>query len=101
MASFTSLVLAINSSFVVNVQDFGAQPVPGLMNTQAFQAAIAAIDANPGGGIIYVPPGTYLTASLNLTSNLVSARHAGALLQNGVFQSSLEWWHPLIGLVFA
>lgn len=71
MATFTHLMLGINATFIANVLNYGANPAPGFMNTDAINAAIAAIEAN-GGGVLYFPPGTYLMSPVNLTSHMVS-----------------------------
>lgn len=53
-----------------NVMDFGAKGDGTTKDTIAIVKAIAAI-ANNNGGELYFPPGKYLTAPVNLTSNIV------------------------------
>ena len=66
-----------------NVLDFGAVGDGQTLNTSAFAEAIAACAA-AGGGTVYVPPGRYLTGSIELASNLSLHLEAGAeLLYSG------------------
>lgn len=69
---FVFLVCAVVSkplSSVFNIEDFGAVGDGRTLNTQAFEKAVAAIEANQGG-TLYVPAGGWLTAPFNFTSNM-------------------------------
>lgn len=44
------------------VTDFGAVPDDGLYDDAAIQKAIDAAEKNPGGGVVFFPPGKYLIA---------------------------------------
>ena len=57
---------------VFDLTDFGAIGDGVTDNTRAFQNALYAVSgvAHIGGGQLYVPPGTFLTGSFNLTSNM-------------------------------
>jgi len=45
-----------------NVLDFGAKPNDNLYDDEAIQSAINAAEKNPGGGVIFFPPGKFLLA---------------------------------------
>lgn len=62
-----------------DIRDYGALADGKTLNTQAIQAAIDAV-AQAGGGTVLVPPGTWLTGTINLCSNLVFELAAGAVL---------------------
>lgn len=53
---------------VFDIREFGAVPVPGRVNTAAFQAAADACK-NAGGGTILVQGGTYITGTFYLYDN--------------------------------
>ena len=57
---------------VFDLTDFGAIGDGVTDNTRAFQNALYAVSgvSHIGGGQLYVPPGTFLTGSFNLTSNM-------------------------------
>ncbi len=52
-----------------NVIDYGAVSDYEVMSTKAFQTAVNECKAN-GGGVVYVPFGTYVIASITLCSNV-------------------------------
>jgi polygalacturonase len=64
---------------VFNVRDFGAGPDGKTLCTAAVQRAIDAC-GQAGGGTVYVPPGTFLTGTLFLRSNVTLYLEAGATL---------------------
>lgn len=55
--------------FIANVRAYGAVGDGVTLDTAAFVAAVAAVAA-ARGGVVYVPPGQYLIAPINLTSAL-------------------------------
>lgn len=63
----------------VNVLDHGAVGDGVTLNTRALQAALDAA-AQRGGGTVVIPPGTYLTGTLHMYSNLTLHLDAGAVL---------------------
>jgi polygalacturonase len=67
------------SGKICNIVDFGAMPDGKTLNTIAIQKTIDACNAS-GGGQVIVPAGTFLTAPLNLCSNLDFHLEAGAIL---------------------
>jgi len=64
---------------VHNVKAFGAIGDGATKDTQALQAAIDAAE-RAGGGTVYFPPGTYLSGTLFLKSNVTLHLEAGATL---------------------
>jgi polygalacturonase len=56
-----------SAAYRVNVVDYGATPNDSTDDSAAFQNAMAA--AVQGGGIAYVPAGTYRVAGVNIPSN--------------------------------
>lgn len=73
--------LASNVKNVVNVSYYGGLPsATGAVNTAAFQAAIDAVVA-AGGGVVYVPQGTY---SIDGSGTSIGGREYGLLLKSTV-----------------
>jgi len=62
-----------------NVLDFGAKSCEDFNSTKAFQAAIDACHEN-GGGVVYIPYGAYMLASMHLYSNIHFVFEPGATL---------------------
>lgn len=69
-----------------NVLDFGAVADGITKCSDAFKKAIEKCEKD-GGGVIYVPAGTYLTGPITLKSNMTLEVEAGARL---VFSNDLE-----------
>jgi len=63
---------------VFNVQDFGAAATGQVLDTKALQSAIDA--AAQSGGVVYFPPGTYLSGTLTLKSHVSLYLETGATL---------------------
>lgn len=63
-----------------NIRDFGARGDGQAKETAAIQKAIDTC-AEQGGGTVVVPPGTYVTGSIFLKSNVDFYLTSGALLQ--------------------
>ena len=62
-----------------SILDFGAKPDGKTLNTAAIQRAIdAAFQA--GGGLVYAPPGDFLTGGLELKSRVTFYLEAGCVL---------------------
>jgi len=61
-----------------NVQDFGAVPTGRNVVTKSLQTAIDT--AAQSGGMVYFPPGTYLSGTLTLKSHVSLHLEAGAVL---------------------
>ena len=63
---------------VFNVQDFGAAATGQTLDTKGLQSAIDA--AGQSGGMVYFPPGTYLSGTLTLKSHVSLHFEVGAVL---------------------
>jgi len=63
---------------VFNVRDFGATGTGTALDTKALQSAVDAVA--PAGGVVYLPPGTYLSGTLFLKSHVSLHLEAGARL---------------------
>lgn len=70
---------AANKSFY-NVKDFKAKGNGKTLDTYAINKAILAASA-AGGGTIYFPPGVYLSASIELKSNITLYLEAGSTIE--------------------
>jgi polygalacturonase len=66
--------------YVVNIKDYGAVADGRTLNTKAFADAISAC-VKAGGGLVLVPPGTWLTGPIKLESNINLHLERGALIQ--------------------
>ena len=55
---------------IYDVTTFGAKGDNATLDTAAFVAAIAAVEKAGGGTVLVPPPGIYLIAPINLTSNI-------------------------------
>lgn len=66
----------------VTISEFGAVGDGKTLNTIAFQNAIFYLKsfADKGGAQLYVPPGRWLTGSINLTSHLTLFLEKGAVI---------------------
>ena len=53
----------------ISVRDFGARGDGVSLDTPAIQSAIDACTAQ-GGGVVYFPPGNYLTGTITLKDNV-------------------------------
>jgi hypothetical protein len=65
---------------VLDVRDFDVEAGDSLQ-TKAFQKALDTCGQRPGGGILYVPEGTYRTGTLKVPSNVHLYLAGGAILQ--------------------
>ncbi len=68
-----------SSRTLFNIRDFGARGDKTTNETPSVQAAIDACHA-AGGGVVYAPPGDYLSGSLFLKSRVTLYLEAGATL---------------------
>jgi len=62
-----------------NVRDYGVAGDGRQLNTKALQKAVDACAA-AGGGVVYFPPGRYLTGTIYLKSNVTLHLETGAVL---------------------
>ncbi|HZM02550.1 MAG TPA: glycoside hydrolase family 28 protein [Candidatus Saccharimonadales bacterium] len=70
---------AASGPALFNVRDYGAKGDGAALETAAITRAIDAC-AGAGGGVVYVPPGNYLTGTLILQSHVTLQIEAGATL---------------------
>jgi len=66
---------------VFNVRDYGATGEGKALDTSAISVAIKAA-SSAGGGRVLFPPGTYLTGTFELLSNVQLELMAGAILDS-------------------
>ena len=77
LLAFSSVAFA--GVTVCDVRDDGASGNGKTKDTQAIQKAIEAC-AQKGAGVVFFPPGSYLTGTINLRSNVTLHIEAGATL---------------------
>ncbi|MEW2923141.1 glycoside hydrolase family 28 protein [Muricauda sp. ANG21] len=77
---FNAIALLANEVNVYNVKKYGAVGDGKKLDTDAINKAIN--DANKeGGGMVYFPPGTYLSASIHLKSNITLYLEVGSVIE--------------------
>jgi polygalacturonase len=69
------------SDTTFDVTKFGAKGDGKTDNTSAFAKAIAACSANPGGGHVVVPSGTFVSGAIHLKSNVDFHLNSGATIK--------------------
>ena len=77
-AATLSSSMGSSSSAIYDVTKFGAKGDNTTLDTAAFVAAIAAVEKSGGGTVLVPPPGIYLIAPINLTSNIDFHIESGA-----------------------
>jgi polygalacturonase len=67
----------------MSVASFGGVGDGRTLNTQAFAAAVARIQRRraPGGALLYVPPGVWLTGPFSLASHMTLFLARGAVIR--------------------
>jgi polygalacturonase len=75
-----------------NILDYGAVPNGKTLNTKAIQRAIDDV-SRAGGGLVYAPPGTFLTGGIVLKSHITLYLEAGCVLLGSTSNSDYEY-HP-------
>jgi polygalacturonase len=80
MLATLSAIAGIPGRTLFSVVDFGAQGDGKTLDTGAIQAAIDAC-AKQGGGTVSLPPGTYLSGTLELKSHMVLRLEPGSVLR--------------------
>ncbi|BAT88769.1 hypothetical protein LR48_Vigan09g080500 [Vigna angularis] len=90
----SNLVPLRNRTDRISITDFGGVGDGRTLNTKAFREAVYRIEhlRRPGGTVLYVPRGVYLTESFNLTSHMTLFLAAGAVIK--ATQETGHW--PLI-----
>ncbi len=80
---------------VFNITNYGAVGNGSTMNTQAIQAAVDSCN-NAGGGIVLVPAGNFLTATVFLKSNVTIQIDSGGTITGSSSTSDYPDVIPLI-----
>ena len=79
VAAAAPIVTTKGAGAAKNILDYGAVPDGKTLNTKSIQRAIdEAFQA--GGGLVYAPPGTFLTGGLELKSRVTLYVEAGCVL---------------------
>ncbi len=76
----------------VNMLNLGAVPNAKVLNTNLINKTIARL-SKAGGGTLFFPSGTYLTASIVLKSNITLDLEAGAIL---LFSDNFDHYLPFV-----
>lgn len=76
----TVVQAAAPTARVFNVRDFGAKGDGKAVDTDSLNQAIMAA-AETGGGTVLFPPGTYLSGSIRLKSNITLYLEAGSVIE--------------------
>ena len=66
---------------VVNIQDYKLDGTGKTVETAKINQAISDISAKPAGGVLYFPPGIYLTGTVVMKNNVKLYVDAGAVLR--------------------
>lgn len=68
---------------VLLITDFGGVGDGRTLNTEAFMSAVAWIERRnaPGGALLYIPAGVWLTGAFNLTSYMTLYLAKGAVIK--------------------
>ena len=84
MLSWALLFLVASSTVMagepsIDIRQFGAKPDGATLATEAIQKAVDRC-AEQGGGIVYLPPGNWLSGTIFLKSNVTLYLEAGCTL---------------------
>ncbi len=85
-------LLAQGTGTAKNILEYGAVPDGKTLNTAAIQRAIDEV-FRAGGGLVYAPPGTFLTGGLVLKSRVTLYVEAGCVLLGSTSNDDYEY-HP-------
>ncbi len=75
---------------VYNIEDFGVIEDGITINTDAIQKAIDKA-AQDGGGVVYFPPGNYVTGTILIGNNVTLYLEAGATIWGSVHREDYEY----------
>ena len=75
----STMLFAASSRALFNVRDYGATGDGHTLDTAALNRAIGAC-AQAGGGTVYLPPGNYLTGTIELKTHVTLELDAGATI---------------------
>ena len=79
LAALGPLLVAADPRLPFNVREFGAAGDGQRLDTTAINAAVTAC-STAGGGTVYLPPGRYLTGTIELKSHVMLELEAGATI---------------------
>ena len=83
----------------IDIREMGAAGDGTTINTRTIQRALDSA-ATLGGGTVYVPPGIYLTGTLQLRSNVNLYLEAGAVLKGSANVNDYMFNGRRVGLLF-
>jgi hypothetical protein len=66
---------------VVNIMDYHVDNTGKTLETTNINRAISDVSARPGGGVLFFPPGVYLTGTVFMKSNVKLCVDAGAVIR--------------------
>ena len=66
---------------VVNIMDYKVDNTGKTVETAKINQAISEVSARPGGGVLFFPPGIYLTGTVSVKSNVKVYVDAGAVIR--------------------
>jgi hypothetical protein len=66
---------------VINIQDYKIDSTGKTVETAKINQAISDVSARPGGGVLFFPPGVYLTGTVLMKSNVRLYVDAGAVIR--------------------
>ncbi len=66
---------------VVNIQDYKVDSTGKTLETTNINRAISDVSGRPGGGVLFFPPGVYLTGAVLMKSGVTLYVDAGALIR--------------------
>jgi hypothetical protein len=70
----------LGDSNVVSIMDYHVDNTGKTLETTNINQAISDVSARPGGGVLYFPPGVYLTGTVFMKSNVQLYVDTGALI---------------------
>jgi polygalacturonase len=103
LSSFVTVLLSLQPAFVqpisINISALGAVGDGKTINTRVIQRAVDSI-ARAGGGSVCVPPGVFLTGTLQLRSNVDLHLERGAVLKGSANRQDYVLNGRVVGLLF-
>jgi polygalacturonase len=103
LSSFVTVLLCLQPAFAqpisINISVLGAVGDGKTINTRVIQRAVDSI-ARSGGGSVCVPPGVFLTGTLQLRSNVDLHLERGAVLKGSANRQDYVLNGRVVGLLF-
>jgi hypothetical protein len=72
---------SLGDTNVVNIMDYKVDNTGKTLETTNINQAISDVSARPGGGVLFFPPGVYLTGTIFVKSNVYLYVDAGAMIR--------------------